>query len=180
MPDSNTASLPTLRRRRPTDATGCFWAFIVVFILFGVAVFTKGSMAIFGFGILIAVPISFALLIERRLLDSEIIRLATDWCRLHFPGLGKAPIVDFLVALAHKSEIDWDTLRPTSTLTQFNVTRRFGKAINTYEGPDFPGKWMKDLAKDARIKLTENAEFGGTTLEDAIQFLVKFEEKPER
>ena len=180
MPESNSTDnqLPSLRHRRPTDATGCFWAFIVVVILFGIEVFTKGSMAVFGFGLLIAVPLSLTLFFERWRLDSKIIRSATHWCRVHFPGSGNAPILDFIVALARNSEVDWESLKPTSPLTQFNVSHRFGQSTKAYEDENFPAKWMKDLANDARIILPANTDFCGTTLDDAIQFILKFEKKP--
>jgi len=180
MPESNSAAnpLPTLRHRRPTNATGCFWAFLVVVVLFGISVFTKGSMELFGFGLLMAVPLSLTLFFERWRLDSKIIRSATDWCRLHFPESGNAPIVDFIVALARKTEIDWESLKPTSPLTPFNLTQRFGEPAKLYAEHDFPRKWIEDLAKDAGIRLTDNAEFCGTTVEDAVQFIVKFEKPP--
>lgn len=178
MPNRVDDSLPTLRHRRPTDATGCLWTVAVMAVWFGIIVFTKGSMEIFGFAFLFAVPVSITLFFERRRLDSKIIRSATDWCRENFPGLGKAPIVDFLVAIARTSEIDWESLQPTSPLAQFNVTQKLGQPTWAYAEQDFPKKWMEDLARDARIRLVANAEFCGTTLESALQFIVTSEQRP--
>jgi len=178
MPESDCGqnSLPTLRYRRPTDASGCLWTTLVMVIWFSIEVFNGGPTVRFGFGLFFAVPLSITLFFERWRLDSKIIRSTTDWCRANYPRQGQAPIVDFLVALARRSDIPWESLQPTSLLAQFNVTQGFGQPTQAYADQDFPNKWMEDLAREARISLPGGIEFCGTTLEDAVQFIVKIEE----
>jgi hypothetical protein len=112
-----------------------------------------------------------AFIYERWRSDSKIIRSAEDWCRANYPEMGRVPIVDLLVAIARKSEIEWDALTPASLLTKFNVKPRFGGSVKDYE---LPKQWIEDLSKDARINLTERPEFNGTTLDDAIRYLATY------
>lgn len=163
-----TTSLPSIRRVRPTDATGLFWLFVLLLAgLFYSQIFP-------GVGIFFLATTPFFVIwqFKKWQRDSGINRQAIVWCQQHYPTYSGTPVVDFMVALAHDATFDFTQLTPSIPLD--DVKLRAENYHDNYWGTAYTNRqaWLADLVADARIREIDLSTFSGMTLHDAIQFVV--------
>lgn len=162
------ANLPRVTRPRPTDATGCFWAFIslVVGLIFG-AIFPPLAF------VLIAFPFCILWQFKKWRTDSEIVTAATNWCGQHYPNAGGTPIVDFVIALVHSAGADLQDCSPETPIDVLNWMSDDDQAAYWYPEPrDRTLAWLRDVLAEARINDIDLSAFSGTTLRDAINLIL--------
>lgn len=112
-PDApQTPTVVKIHRRRPTDASGCLFM-IPCALCFVVSIFTMPPLGLLAGAGVVYIAIKQ---VETWRRDSRINRGATEWCRRYFPHAGHAPIVDFVVTLAHARDVDLNVLEPSTQL----------------------------------------------------------------
>ncbi len=153
---------------RPKDATGLFWACVsLVAGLFFAMVFPPLTC------VLAAVPFCCFWQFRKWRADSSIVQAATNWCRQNYPTAGNAPVVDFIVALAHDAEATPDQLSTTTKLDSLNWMSCDDPATCGHSASqDRTQEWLEDLFDDAGIRGHNLSTFSGGTLNDAVKFLV--------
>ncbi|MFO1021421.1 MAG: hypothetical protein U0903_12100 [Planctomycetales bacterium] len=161
---------PFVQRGRPIDATGLFWALVLVPIgCFYSVVFLGWNDFVLEGVVFLGVVAGLLWQFRRWKFDAVTNRQATEWCRQHYPELVGTPVVDWLVALVHILRIDLRTLKPSSVLVDLAMSA-YGKVDMPFD--DFP-EILEDIAYDARICIVEWSSFSGSTVDDAIQFVVR-------
>jgi hypothetical protein len=157
--------LPAIQRRRPIDASGLFWS--LVFVLLGCFHVGMKSFVFAAAFFAIAIP---GVLLQFRVwkFDSRVNREATEWCRRQYPELGGTPIVDLLVAMAQNLSVDFATLTPSTLLVDL-VLSPDGRNDTAYIELS---QMLQCVVHEARIKKVDCSGFAGSTLDDAIQFVI--------
>ena len=156
-------SPPTVQRKRPVDAMGFFWSFVL--ILAGLFYGQIYSSVVVGGVFLLGALICFCWPFMKWSMDRSISRDATEWCQRHYPSYGDTPIVDFMVALGQVTGCDFDQLVPSTPLEFLNqVNDKIGFFLDDQELLDF-------VIGEARIRNINFDGFSGSTLDDAIRFV---------
>ena len=78
-----------------------------------------------------------------------------------------------MVAFAHDTGCDFTQLTPSTPLDDVNSLPEDDDDI--YWGTEYSNRhhvWLADLVRDAKMQHIDLSEFSGTTLDDAIQFVV--------
>lgn len=106
------------RRVRPTDATGLFWAFILLVLawLFSLTPKSNDWRPL----LLLGVPFALAYQIWVWRRDATILREAEAFRRLHFPHAEPWLTLRFLVALSHECERTAAEFHPNMSLDALN------------------------------------------------------------
>ncbi|WP_373650351.1 hypothetical protein [Schlesneria sp. DSM 10557] len=162
------APLPTVVRRRPTDATGLFWG--AVFSLYGLflgAIFSVVWIPIFFFYIALqCVFWQFKKWKRDRVLNDG----ATRWCQFHYPDCGGTLIVDFMVGLAQVTDLQFADLPPSIPL----VDLALGAEGPIYQAQSAPADLVRWACREAKIRWPKPSTFNGSTLDDAVRFVASF------
>ncbi len=105
------------QRAKPTDATGCGFAFFA----FVIALFVGQVSIWMGVLFLLAIPCCLVWQIKIWRYDWRVHRDALDWCREHYPDAGGTPIVDLMIAVVEETPATVDSLLPTTLLDSLNI-----------------------------------------------------------
>tara|TARA_R110002072_G_scaffold109021_2_gene236009 strand:+ start:279 stop:803 length:525 start_codon:yes stop_codon:yes gene_type:complete len=159
---------PRVTRPRPTDATGWFWAFVSLTVgLFFAAIFPPFAI------VLVAFPFCFLWQFKKWHADSSIVKAATNWCERHYPNAGDTPIVDFMIAVAHTTNVDLSKCSPDTPIDQLNWMADDDQAEYWYpDAQDCTQAWLYDVFADAKINAIDLSAFAGSTLSDAADVLL--------
>jgi hypothetical protein len=161
---------PFVPRGRPIDATGLFWSF--VFVLFGcfyAGMYFGWNYFVFAGVLLLGVIPGMLWQFQIWKLDSTINRQTTEWCNDHYPDLGGTPVVDLVVAMAHIFSIDFCRLTSSTLLVDLVIS---ADGVNDTSFVEL-SEMLECIAHEARIRGVDWSSFSGTTVDDAVQFLVK-------
>jgi hypothetical protein len=155
------------------DATGLFWGLVSLAVgLFFVAVFPTFAV------ILIAFPFCFVWQFRKWRTDAAIVKAATDWCFEYCPNAGDSPVVDFMIALAHMTNVDLMNCTPDTAFETLDWMADDELLPSWYpEATDRTQARLLDVFAEAKINLNERSAFSGATLRDAIQFLQRSHRK---
>jgi hypothetical protein len=160
-----TTKLPAVQRSRPIDATGWFWSFVLLIA----GLFYSQIWPIVGIAILLASPVCFIWQFKKWTTDSTIVKNATRWCERYYPNAGSTPVVDFMIAVAHATNPDFDKWSPSTSLDVLNWMSDDDQAEYWYpDAQDRTQAWLCNVIADAKITSTDLSNFSGTTLGDAI------------
>jgi hypothetical protein len=164
-----TTKLPTVQRPRPIDATGWFWSFVLVLA----GLFYRQIWPTLGILLLLASLGCFVWQFAKWRSDSAIKNDATNWCRKYYPDAGGAPVVDFMIAVAHQTAPDFGNWSPGTPLDDVSWTWDDDQAEYGYpEAQDRTQAWLFDILAVAKIPTTDDSHFLGATLGDAIEVLL--------
>ena len=170
---------PRVRHSRRTDATGIFWLLVLLFLA-GFASVALGSVA--ALVCLAACPVCFAWQIIRWRADAVIVREATEWCRLHYPGAGDTSIVDFVIAVAHEAHEPVHSLSPATRLDYLNpmaAEERNGDGdFPCADVRDLNAIWLARTCHAAHINGIDVRGLQGETFGDAINQIVTTQRSP--
>lgn len=158
-------TLPEVLRSRPIDATGWFWA--LVLLLAGW--FYRQFWPVPGALLLAMSPVCFFWQFAQWRSDASIKRSATMWCRKFYPDAGGTPIVDFMIAVAHETGPDFGNWSPDTALDDLIGLR--SDELDELCRPDplpIRRTWILETFEVARIPPTDLSQFSGITLGDAI------------
>ena len=166
MISKSVTSPPSIQRRRPIDASGLFWSLVSILAGF----FYGGiysAVLYFVFGVLAFLGIVWQF--KMWAWDSTINRQATEWCRIHYPEFGGTPIVDLMVAMGHILGIQFATLAPSTPLVDL---------VLPPDGTNDCGfirlsEMLQCVVHEARIRRLDCSTFAGSTLDDAIKFVIE-------
>lgn len=170
MKTKTTETLPSIHRRRLSDASGLFWSLLIVLFgcVYAVMYFGENHLII---GVIVVVGMVPGVLWQFHIwkLDSAINRKSTEWCRRYYPESGGFPIVDLVVAMAHVLAFDFAALTPSSLLVDLA-----GPPDGTDESPPVElSEMLQRIAHEARIRNVKWSSFSGTTVDDAVKFLIQ-------
>jgi hypothetical protein len=167
------AKSPRMICPRSMDATGLFWGLVSLVVgLFFAAVFPPFAV------VLIAFPFCFMWQLRKWRTDAAIVEAATDWCSQYCPHADDAPVVDFMIALAHMTHIDLRKCTPVTALDTLDWIADDEELLSWYpEAKDRTHARFLDVLAEAKIKVNECSAFGGTTLQDAIRLLQRSHRK---
>lgn len=162
-----------IQRRRPTDATGCFWS-LVALVWGGFYCLIGGTWTIIGSLILLASPACLMWQFAKWRHDSAIERQAIEWCQTFYPSCNRVPIADFMVAVAHHANCSLARVTPSTPLAELDWTGDEREGIRTRSQLlNHHGAWLSTIAAQSRLSNVDAQLFSGSTLADAIHFVVE-------
>ena len=157
--------LPSIQRKRPIDASGLFWSLVSILAggFYG-GMYSPVLYVVFGILAVFGVVWQFG----NWRFDSAVNRQATEWCRIHYPEHGGTPVVDLMVAMAHVLDIHFENLLPSCRLIDLIVSPDGVIDAPFFRLPDM----LQCMVHEARIRKIDCSTFTGSTLDDAIRFVV--------
>lgn len=152
-------------RKRPTDATGLFWAFVC--LTFGVVLLV--AVPFVGIVVIVSAPLCLIDQIVTWRNESRAKRDAIKWCGKYFDPEVGVPLVDFMIALTLHTRCSLECVGPSTELNDI-----YGMLDDDWIGiqdAEWHQIWLADVFKDARIKIRDLKSFQGQRLEDVIQLV---------
>lgn len=166
---TTTTPPPAIQRNRPTDATGWFWAFVLLLA----GLFYSHIWPVIGGLLLLASPLCFVRQFVKWRNDAAINRQATAWCRNYYASYGGTPVVDFMVAIVHDTGCDLNHVTPTTLLDELDgIPDDEEDFAGEGDDSDRHRLWLSDLLDDASIRDVDPSDFDGSTLHDAVGFVI--------
>ena len=161
-----------LKRSRPTDATGLFWAFVSLVV--GVFMYLAGiSPHVFAI-ILIALIICISWQIRIWADHRAKLQVARAWCEQFYPKKDVTIILDFAFALAIKMSSDLKNHTPATLIENVNWITH--DEWTEYYHPEYNSPtsvWLEEVLADARITDVDINHFEGDTLGDIFTFIIR-------
>ena len=163
---SNMEPLSSIQRHRPINAS---WLFVSLVLIFGGLFFSERISAAFSFLLILSAVGCLLWQFKIWSYDVSVNRLATEWCRTHYPFYGDTPIVDFMVAIGQDTCCDFDEVFPSTALDDLN---RYEDNVMLFIDDK---EILEHILRGAHFRQIDCSEFDGSTLDDAIQFVVNYE-----
>ena len=156
-----------LKRARPTDVTGLFWALACLTVG---AVLFLAAVPIIGLLMLAATPFFLADQIVTWRSEFLAKRDALFWCNKYYTSEMALPLVDFMIAFSLYTRCDLKQIDPSTHLSDIYGALDENNGWLDVHNFEWHQVWLASVFRNARIKKYDLKSFRGERLGDVIKF----------